>query len=152
MPRRGHETEFREVVCTWDMVSGSERQLLTFIQLDPYTETFIRFGLSDDEQRHIETLIMLNPTLMPIIPGTGGIRKFDFGMPGNSRGSLKLTAFYAYLPESEKVALIGITETDDTGDLKLEEQRQLKEIFEDIQKFGPEGWTPDRSTGFPRSR
>ena len=130
--------ECRKVVCTSSFVDAEE--LLTFTHLTEYTESFTSLGLTDDEQRCIEIGIMLNPTLPPVIEGTGGVREFQFSTPSSNPGSLHLSAFYAYFPETAKVALIDVMETDDVGPMTDQEKAALKEMFEQIQEFGPEAW------------
>lgn len=131
--------ETRNIVCPQEFCHDSET-LLTFIQLPAYTETFLKLELTDDEQRAIEIAIMLNPILPPVLDGTGGVREFQFGVPQDGPGSLHLTAFYVYFPEAGKVALLGLFETDAVGELTIEERAELKQLFDEIQEFGPEAW------------
>lgn len=110
------------------------KELLGFVQLEPYSEAFQSLELTDDEQRTIEIAIMMDPTICPIIEGTGGVREFQFGTPSNSAGSLHLSAFYAYFPESRMVALISLVQTDEIGEFTPEERKEVKGLFEDIQE------------------
>lgn len=131
--------ERRQLLCPKHLCQDSAEQA-TFIQLLGYTNAFINYGLTDDEQRAVETGIMMNPVLPGIIDGTGGIREFQFSTPQNNPGSLHLSAFYAYFPETGKVALIGLFQTDDLAPMTDEERKALKKIFEEIQEHGPESW------------
>lgn len=132
------EWESRSLIYPKDMYEPQE--LLTFIQLKEYTDSFIRLELTDEEQRALELGIMMNPTLSPVMEGTGGIREFQFSMPENTPGSLHLSAFYAYFPEAGQVALIELMETDEVGPMTPEERAELKRLFEAIQEHGPEAW------------
>ncbi len=134
-----HGRETWNAVCPKELCGDSE-ELLTFIQLPKYTQSFVEIGLTDDEQRAVEIGIMMNPILSPVIDGTGGIREFEFGVPQDGPGSLHLSAFYAYFPESGKVALIGLFDTESIGEISLEDRAILKQLFEEIQEFGPEAW------------
>lgn len=113
-------------------------ELLNFTHSKEYTESFLRLGLTDDEQRQVEVGIMMAPTLPPVIGGTGGIREFQFSTPKNTPGSLHLTAFYAYFPEGESAVLIDLMLTDEVGIITAVEREQLKALFEEIQKY-PDG-------------
>ncbi len=124
--------ERHAVVCPKDL--GEPKELLTFIQLDAYTEAFIKLELTDDEQRSIEIGIMMNPTLPPVIEGTGGVREFQCSTPTQSNGSLHLSVFYVYFPESEAVALALVAHTDDCGIMTNEERAQIKLLIEEIQQ------------------
>ncbi len=131
--------ERRALVCPKHLCEDP-KELLTFIQLDDYTASFLRLQLTDDEQRAIETAIMMNPTLAPVIEGTGGIRELQVSTPKNTPGSLHISAFYAYFPETGKVALIDLFQTEDLEPMTVEERATLKELFEEIQEYGPEAW------------
>lgn len=137
--RKEPQWERRTLVCPKELIEDS-KELLTFVQLKGYTESFQRMELTDDEQRALETVLMMNPTLPAVIEGTGGIRELEFGMPTMTPGSLKLTAFYAYFPEVGQIALIDLFETDEIGEMTPEEKGTLKQLFEGIQEMGPEAW------------
>jgi hypothetical protein len=136
-----HPREFRMLTAPEHLCNDSA-ELLTFVQLAEYTEAFINFALTDDEQRAVETGIMMNPTLAPIIDGTGGVREFEFCMPNPTPRALHLSAYYAYFPEDRKVALISLLNSEEfsTDELDPDSRKELKRIFEGIQKFGPEAW------------
>lgn len=137
--RKEPEWERRTLVCSKALIEDS-KELLTFVQLHMYTEAFLRLELTDDEQRAIETAVMMNPILPPVIEGTGGIRELEIGLPHSNPGSLQLTAFYAYFPEVQQVALIDVVETDELGEMTAEERAELRELFDAIQEVGPEAW------------
>lgn len=111
------------------------KELLSFIQLDPYVKAFSKLDLTDDEQRTIEVGIMLHPTVSVVMEGTGGVREFQCSTPTNSPGSLHLSVYYAYFPEHGTVGLIYVAMTDDIGELKPEERVELKGMFEEIQEL-----------------
>lgn len=133
------EWERRRLVCPKDLC-GDVSELLTFIQLPAYTEAFKGLDLTDDEQRLFELGVMMNPLKAEVIEGTGGIREALFGTPKDGPGSLHLSVFYAYFPETGKVVLIDLAETDEVGELADGERAELKRLFEEIQEFGPEAW------------
>ncbi len=111
------------------------KELLSFVQLDPYSASFAKMELTDDEQRKVEIGIMMNPTLSPVIEGTGGIREFEFCTPKLSIGSLHLSAFYAYFPEPGMVVLLDLFQTDDLGEMTAEERAELRALFEECQEW-----------------
>ena len=115
-------------------------ELLTFIQFPEYTASFRRLELTDDEQCEIEIGIMMDPLISPVIDGTGGIRRFDCGTPGDGPGSLEVSVFYIYFPESSKVALIDAMLTETVGEMSAESRAELKALVEEVQQVGPEAW------------
>lgn len=136
MPKK-YDRERRTLYYPKD--SYDPKELLTFIQLAPYTEAFIRFQLTDDEQRLVETLIMVDPTRSAIITETGGIRVRQFSTTENEDRSLNLSAFYAYFPEQTTVVLIGLFQTDVICDMSMPERRELRQLFEEAQQTLPPG-------------
>ncbi len=113
------------------------KEILSFLQEDGYTRSFQEFGLTDDEQRSIEAGIMISPLKSPVIDGTGGMREFQFCIPSNKPGSLHISAFYAYFPESGMVALVDLIETGEVGPMTDEEKATLKDLFERVQQEFP---------------
>jgi hypothetical protein len=55
--------------------------VLTFIQLPYFVSDFRRMLLTDGDLRELETLLMQNPGMGKVIPGTGGLRKMRFAPP-----------------------------------------------------------------------
>lgn len=133
------ERESRMVVCPPEMFDDP-KCLLTFTWMLEYTQSFEELELTDEGQRAIETVIMLDPVLPPVMEGTGGVRAFEISTPTLGPGSLQLTVFYAYFPEVGKVALMDLAQTDDIGPMTAVERAKLKEIYQGIQEIGPEAW------------
>ncbi len=156
MPER--EWERRSLVFPKHLDNPDAEELLTFIQLKGYTDSFIKFGLTDDEQRCLETAIMINPVVAPVIEGTGGVREYRIRVEiptenprpktssepaqANGPGFLHLSAYYAYFPETGTVVQIELFDTDefDAAEITIEERAELKRVFEGLQQFGPEAW------------
>ena len=113
----------------------SPKELLTFIWGDIYEESFTKLELTDEEQRAVETGLMMDPEISPVMANTGGIREFQFSTPGNGVGSLHLSAFYAYFPESGKVMLIDLALTDEMLPMTDEERAELKQLFTESQEW-----------------
>lgn len=109
------------------------KDYLRFIQLDPYAEAFAGMKLTDDEQRAIETAIMMDPIRCPIIEGTGGIREYDFSTTPKPHASLSFNVYYAYFPEKDTVCLIDLIDIGEVGPFDFDELKELKEMFEEIQ-------------------
>jgi hypothetical protein len=131
--------EVRKLVCSPNFIQDPE-DLLTFIQMPAYTASYTLMGLTDDEQRAIETGIMVNPLANPVLDGTGGVRVFECSTPSNGVGSLHLSVFHAYFPETQKVALLEVLQSDSFGPLTNDERAELRVLFDEIQQFGPESW------------
>lgn len=109
-------------------------QFLTFVQDHFYTGSFQELGLTDDEQREIEAVLMAAPTESPIVPGTGGIRELLCGIPKAGPGSLHLAVYYAYFPEKDRIFLIDIVVAGTLAPLSDKERAELKALFEECQR------------------
>lgn len=126
--------ETRSVVCPMEL-RNDQIDKPTFVQMDPYTESFQELQLTDDEQRGVEASLMLNPIQAPIIEGTGGIRATHFALPTDSRGALHLTVHYAYYPEAGHIILADIWLTEEVDELTQLECARLKQLYEEVQRY-----------------
>lgn len=114
--------------------SASTVYLVSFVHAKPYTDFFTQLELTDDEQRAIETVLMLDPLAGPIMHGTGGVRMHPLGIPNEGIGAFQLTLFYAYFPENRIIVLIDLAETEAIGPMTEEEQKELRSVYLDLQR------------------
>lgn len=110
------------------------KDLLNFVQLHGFTESFKDLELTDDEQRELEVVLMTDPTISPVIRGTGGMRELKCGVPHKGPGSLHLSIFYAYFPEKEEIVLVDVFVTETLAPMTDTERAELKALFEECQR------------------
>ena len=51
---------------------------ISFIQLATFRSSWRRLGMNDDDLQELESEILKDPSIPPMIRGTGGLRKIRF--------------------------------------------------------------------------
>ena len=77
---------------------------LTFVQLGTYVAAAARLGLTDDDQRQIESVLLDRPLAGNVMRGTGGLRKLRHAplhRSGGKSGGVRVC--YAYFPQFSHV-------------------------------------------------
>jgi hypothetical protein len=106
-------------------------EVATFIQTSVFTRDWERLGLTDDDLRALEVMIMAKPAGNPIIRGTGGLRKIRFSPTGWARGkSGALRACYAYFKDYGIVLLVVVYEKNEMDDLSPAGRKTAKLLIE----------------------
>lgn len=83
--------------------AGGDVALLTrarFVQWDGFVRDWRDLRLGDEELRALELMVMLNPNVGPVVPGTGGVRKARFAPASwgtGKRGGLRV--WYLHVAE-----------------------------------------------------
>lgn len=89
--------------------------------------------LTAAERIAIENEIASNPTLYPVIPGTGGIRKARAARGGKGKRGGARIAFYFWQVESTIFMLTAYAKSDQE-DLHADEKKQIKLLVEALKK------------------
>ena len=67
---------------------------MRFIETRIFTKQVQKL-LKDDSYRMLQSALMLKPDLAPVIPGSGGLRKMRWSLPGSGkRGSLRVLYYW----------------------------------------------------------
>jgi hypothetical protein len=85
----------------------SPLEVADFVQAPIFTKEWARLGLTDDDLRILEILIMTSAKQNPVIRGTDGLRKIRFSPPGWTKGkSGALRCCYVYFEEYRLMLLV----------------------------------------------
>jgi hypothetical protein len=107
--------------------------VLRFVETPLFTTQIVEI-LSDLEYSQLQTALILQPDLGELIPGTGGLRKVRWGLPGQGRGKrggLRVI-YYWYVSQSVIFMLLVYSKTKQ-ADLSSEQKRTLRKIAEDFK-------------------
>lgn len=109
--------------------------LLTFIEMKPFSSRWKELGLTDDELLTLQIAIMCDPARSPVVPGTGGLRKLRFAPPKwNAGKSGALRVGYVFFDEYKKVLLVLVYQKSRKDNLSQAEKVRIKAAIERIEK------------------
>jgi hypothetical protein len=127
--------------------------LLTFIELRPFTRRWQQLRLADSDLHAVQSLIMTRPQIGTLIEGTGGLRKMRFARPDAGAGkSGGLRVCYAYFEAVATVVLAVVYAKGEKDDLTPVEKAAIRTAVARVERAlmsRPYRYTPrsDRGTG-----
>jgi mRNA-degrading endonuclease RelE of RelBE toxin-antitoxin system len=100
-----------------------------FIELPPFERHRASY-LDDDDFRSLQNLLMLQPQVGDLIPGTGGLRKLRFGDARRGKGKRGgLRVIYYWWDSGSQIWLFTVYNKDEMADLTLLQRKALKEMI-----------------------
>ena len=104
-------------------------QLVTFIEMDGFSDDWKQLGLGDKELWVAQAMIGAHPKGSPVIPGTGGLRKLKFA-PGSKGGRREwFRICYAYFQDAGAVLLIVAYAKSELDDIPAGYKKHFKELI-----------------------
>jgi len=100
-----------------------------FIELPPFERHRASY-LDDDDFRSLQNLLMLQPDVGDLIPGTGGLRKLRFGNARRGKGKRGgLRVIYYWWDTGSQIWLFTVYNKDEMADLTPLQRKALKEMI-----------------------
>ncbi len=105
----------------------------TFKEVPSFTEKWRALGLTDEDLRELENILLRNPKLGDAIPGTGGIRKIripidNIGKRGGGR------VIYVDIEVKECIYLLNIYMKNEKTDLTEKEKKMLRKLVDVLKE------------------
>lgn len=98
-----------------------------FVETENFTKDWIGLRLTAADFFRMQDTIMLDPTLHPVIPGTGGLRKLRFAPASSARGKRgALRICFAYLRDYALIVLVWVYSKKAKDDLSADEKKSIK--------------------------
>lgn len=99
----------------------------TFIEVPIFTKKWRELGLTDENLRELENVLLANPKVGDVIQGTGGIRKIriPFSSKGKRGGA---RVIYVDIEIKETIYFINVYTKNEKDDLTEEEKKALKAV------------------------
>ena len=99
----------------------------TFKEVPSFTKKWQSLGLTDEDLRSLENILLKNPKMGDVIQGTGGIRKIripydDIGKRGGGR------VIYIDIEVKECIYFLNVYVKNEKLDLSEEEKKILKKL------------------------
>ena len=97
----------------------------TFKEVPSFTEKWYTLGLTDEDLRDLENILLRNPKIGDAIPGTGGIRKIripveNIGKRGGGR------VIYVDIEVKESIYLLNVYVKNEKTDLTKKKRKCSK--------------------------
>ncbi|MBQ9009347.1 MAG: type II toxin-antitoxin system RelE/ParE family toxin [Clostridia bacterium] len=104
-----------------------------FVYTEPFRKCWKAMGLSEDDLKKLEDILLENPQLGDVIEGTGGARKMRFRIDkrGKSGGG---RIIYVDIFEKEKLYFLLAYPKNVQSDMTPEQKKQIRQLVEAIKK------------------
>ena len=104
----------------------------TFVEVPLFTKRWREIGLSDNELRDLQLMLLKDPESGPVIEGTGGIRKVRFPLENRGKsGSVRVC--YTDFAEYEITYLITAFTKKERENLTNDEKNVLKKLVKSLR-------------------
>ena len=104
----------------------------TFIEVPLFTKRWSEIGLTDNDLRRLQIMLLKDPESGPVIEGTGGIRKVRFPLENKGKsGSVRVC--YTDFEEYEVTYLITAFKNKEQENLSDEEKKVLRKLVKTLR-------------------
>jgi hypothetical protein len=105
----------------------NDDRLYHFIEVEDFTAAWSDLRLTLDDFFRLQDQIRIDPSVYPVIPGTGGLRKMCFAPPSSGRGKRgSLRVCYAYLHARGMIVLVFVYPKNAKDNLSPKEKKGVK--------------------------
>lgn len=107
----------------------------TFIETQTFTTKWHDLGLTDDNLKDLQNVLLDNPKLDDSIPHTGGLRKIRIPMENKGKGKRGgARVIYVDVEVKETIYFINVYSKDEKADLTPEEKKALKAVVKILKE------------------
>ena len=105
----------------------------TFIEVPMFTRKWKELGLTDEDLRSLENILLENPKSGDTIQGTGGLRKIRIPIEGRGkRGGGRV--IYVDIELKERIYFINVYAKNEKDDLTDDERKAFKAVVNILKK------------------
>lgn len=112
-----------------DLLSTSDPEAMIFVETPAFTAD-VKTLLPDDSYAQLQRELIARPTAGDLIPGTGGLRKIRWRLPGQGKRGGARVIYYWFTLQS-RILLLAIYGKGTKDDLTAAEKRLLRKIVEE---------------------
>ena len=104
--------------------------MLRFVETPIFTEQIVEI-LTDSDYAQLQAALVVQPDLGELVPGTGGLRKMRWGIPGRARGKRGgIRVIYYWYTSLSVIYLLFVYSKAERADLSPAQKRALRKIAE----------------------
>lgn len=107
--------------------------LLTFVELGPFSKRWDDLKLTDVDLSLVQTLIMIDPSGPPVIAGTGGLRKLRCGKDNVSKRD-GYRVCYVYFEEFRLILMVIIYAKNEIDTIPESHKPGIKKIIDRVRQ------------------
>lgn len=105
----------------------------TFIEVPTFTRKWKELGLTDDNLRDLQKILLDNPKAGDVIQGTGGLRKIRIPLDNTGkRGGGRV--IYVDIEYKETIYFINVYTKNEKDDLTEEEKKAFKAVVKILRE------------------
>ena len=105
-----------------------------FIHGKKFDEQWKNLGLSDDDLKNLQKILLENPKIGAVIQGTGRLRKMRFGIENRGK-SHSVRVCYVDFEIYDKIFLIMVFAKNEMENLSAAEKISIKNLIERLEKY-----------------
>ena len=105
-----------------------------FIHGKKFDEQWAALGLTDDDLKDLQKILLENPKIGSVIQGTGRLRKMRYGY-GNRGKSHSARVCYVDFEIHEVIFLIMVFAKNEMENLSQAERNSIKQLIERLEKY-----------------
>lgn len=107
----------------------------TFIEVPMFTKKWHELGLTDEELRNLENVLLENPKAGDAIQGTGGLRKIRVSMESKGKGKRGgARVIYVDIEVKETIYFINVYTKNEKDDLTEDEKKAFKTMVKILKE------------------
>ena len=107
----------------------------TFIEVPTFTKKWHELGLTDEELRNLENVLLENPKAGDAIQGTGGLRKIRVSMESKGKGKRGgARVIYVDIEVKETIYFINVYTKNEKDDLTEDEKKAFKTMVKILKE------------------
>ena len=107
----------------------------TFIEVPIFTKKWQELGLTDEELRELENVLLENPKAGDVIQGTGGLRKIRVSVEKKGKGKRGgARVLYVDIEVKEIIYFINVYTKNEKEDLTEDEKKAFKAMVKILKE------------------
>ncbi len=107
----------------------------TFIEVPTFTRKWHELGLTDNNLRDLQNILLNDPKYGDNIQGTGGLRKIRVPMENKGKGKRGgARVLYIDIEMKEKIYFINVYTKDEKSDLTPDEKKAFKAVIKVLKE------------------
>lgn len=105
----------------------------TFIEVPLFTKKWKELGLTDEDLRDLQNILLQNPKSGDVIQGTGGLRKIRIPMRGRGKSGGS-RVIYVDIEIKEVIYFINVYTKNEKDDLTEDEKKVFKAVVKMLKE------------------